>query len=193
MKLTKREKVLLVILIIAVIGALYYSFFLKSYLEEMSELKDNISRLNSSVMQYESKSGMLEAMESKVSELEKDVNEYVEENLAMGYDPAKILIYLQELLTGDGAEQMILELGEPVEDKFYYAVDIRVNFTAEYSNAKKIIDKIENSQYRQFISYVEFNQDGPGDEENNASVRDGSMMNVRITFTHLFDVPKDKQ
>lgn len=187
MKLTRREKFLLILLLIVVIGAGYYSLFFRPFNEKLTSVQSEISDLKSKVSDYKMKSTAFSRLKEKVDELEQEVTTYLEENnIDSKYNAAVIIVYLEELFSKYNVKQLEIGLAEPIEEQFYKSASLNISFSGSYENIKLVINELESGKFKQYITNIVIGRRTVSSEEDD---QNSNILNVSITFTHIFETP----
>lgn len=145
MKLTKRETILIVIVLIAGLSVLFYNYVYTPVQKKIADKQIVHDELVDKVDQAKLLKIELATLESELEELEASTEEYYDGLMEM-WDQADHLVYAEELF-GKLCDNVVLNLFEPVNISTMRAVDVGYSIVTNYSNLEKILDYFENGNY----------------------------------------------
>lgn len=145
MRLTKRELILLIIVLVAGISFLFVNYVyipLKDDIEELDEeynllLEDEDKARNLSIKIENLKKELVEIEESTVG---------VFDGMIEIWDQAEILVYLEGILE-DLCDRYSLSSYTPVDVVSIRSADIGLNIDTNYNNLQKILARFEDGDY----------------------------------------------
>ena len=160
---TKREKILLLVLCVLLLGILYYQFVYKTTEETIKEY-DTID-LETDLQIEQSKALSIQNMKDEI-----EANTSSETGVVASYNNIKNeLAALNDIFAS--ATSYNLDFGQAVQDGDAVRRQVSINFTAgSYSSAKAIIDDLHNCQYRCLIRTVSVSTTGTGLKSGEVSV-----------------------
>jgi len=145
MSISKREKILILILLVIALFCLYYFFFFKPYMDDISEINNNITESEVQVLtnrQLMSTENTLAAeIEEKTAQLET-----LSANITQGFDQPPLLVYLDQTINRYGTKitylfSQVKQMGE------LYACPVTVVMKADYDGIKKILTAFSEGEY----------------------------------------------
>lgn len=214
MKVSKREKTLLLIVLMLAIVCAYYLLFLKPYLTEISDL--NIQKTNSEtqVQTYTQLKKNVDLINEQIEEKRLEIVEY-SNDILIGFDQPPVLVYLEETV-GKYAQKNMFVFGTPEFIGQMSTSPVKVTMLTTYDGLKDFIDEITNGEYIINVSSIqtmiasntqngvqteESNNDTdnePPPPENTEVLIDDSNNLLEVTlelkvYSMLGDVPTDKE
>lgn len=213
MKVSKREKTLLLVVLMLAIVCAYYLLFLKPYLTEISDL--NIQKTNSEtqVQTYTQLKKNVDLINDQIEEKRLEIVEY-SNDILIGFDQPPVLVYLEETV-GKYAQKNMFVFGTPEFIGQMSTSPVKVTMLTTYEGLKDFIEEITNGEYIINVSSIQTmiasnTQDGVQTEEGNINSDDnapsedtevsidGSNNLLEVTlelkvYSMLGDVPTDKE
>ena len=150
-ELTTREKFLLLILALIMIGAAYYFYVYEPSISQIKRLEQKQADLELEITEAEVKMEEIQKMKKEMDSIVEGTPEYTYMP-SYNYEKQEIS-YLQDILTASTKE---------------YHINFSLSFTVSgYEDAKKIIKELEGSDIRCIIGdmSVGFDKSGKGDNE----------------------------
>lgn len=183
--LTKREKVLLIFMLLMLIGLVYYRFILSPILEQ-TESYTNMADAEESMQ-----SNLLITVQ-RINKMQKEIDlakESGEAHPLPAYDNSVGLGFeLNDILSG--ANDYLIDFGEPVIYNGTVAVrPVKITFnTASYEQAAAILRRLHNSEMTNEISDLNIKLGGGSVVIGHAFLNDGGRRtyNIRTTLTTNF-------
>lgn len=215
MKVSKREKTLLLIVLMLAIVCAYYLLFLKPYLTEISDL--NIQKTNSEtqVQTYTQLKKNVDLINEQIEEKRLEIVDY-SNDILIGFDQPPVLVYLEETV-GKYAQKNMFVFGIPEFIGQMSTSPVKVTMLTTYDGLKGFIEEITNGEYIINVSSIQTMiasslQDGgqleegnnetdnnePAPSENTEMSIDGSDNLLEVTlelkvYSMLGEVPTDKE
>lgn len=181
-ELTVKEKTLLFILILMLLGAAYYFFVYEPAVSQLSELEQKHEEIEEDITKAEAKLQEIKSMKKEMDSLEEGSPEYTYMP-SYNYEKEEIA-FLQGILAAQTKKynisfSKITRDGEQLRRKF------SLTFTASgYNAAEKIVEELEGSDIRCIIGdmSVSFSEPENGDNEVNTDLFDKDI-NISCTAT----------
>ena len=182
-KLTQREKILLVVLIVVIIGVCWYKFLYEPINDQIDKLHRN----------RDTEQTELSVLLPKI-ELKRQMQETVEEIKAQGnaeripvYDNSKpLMVALNKVLST--AESYSINFGEASRDDYIFLHKILLTFTTgTYRQARQLIEKLTTETFVNQISNIKvvnsFRNRTIENEQGQTITRAESTATVTLTIT----------
>lgn len=156
MKLSKRETVLLAIAVIALAGFLYYNYFYKPYETKATMLETSINDHRQQLNREKLEKAQLDAQAAQIEQLTSELEGQIG-SIPVGVDEARLLVFLEECLTGSGgAEQLstnrnIQFIPETQSLGYCQISRATVTLSTSYDNLLTILKTLEEAPYRNRI------------------------------------------
>ena len=149
MKLTNREVFTVAISIIIISSILYFVYFYRPIISETENLMDQLIEIRSFVTDSQDLDVKLQELNDELIGLNSELNflsgEYFE-----GIEQAEIILFFEKLIKPFGTEKSIAFIG--MEDYGAYKVArVVLRFETNYSSLKMILEKIEQSPWKNRI------------------------------------------
>ena len=182
-ELTTREKILLLILALILIGAAYYLYVYEPSISQLNKLEQKQADIEVEITEAEAK---LEEIQSMKKEMDSIVEGSPEYTYMPSYNYEKQEIsYLQDILTSSTKEYNI-NFSKISRDREQLRRKFSLSFTVSgYEAAEKIIKELEGSDIRCIIGdmSVSFDEAKKGDIEVNTDLFDKDInINCSATF-----------
>lgn len=186
-KLTKREKILLAVLLVVIIGVSWYKFIYEP-------VNGKIEKLNSD---FNSEQTELTALTPKI-QLKKEMQAAVEEIKASGsaeripeYDNSKeLMVALNKIMST--AKSYSIDFGEASQDDYIFIHKILLTFSTDtYKQARQIINRLTSETFVNQISDVIIVDESRNYTARNAKgetvtkVDEETRVNLTITFFEI--------
>ncbi len=156
-KISKREKVLLAVLVLLIIGSAYYMLFYTPTQEKIAEYEAELIEIDDRILVAEAQLLHMKNMQRELDELLKDGAKEVKE--APLYDNSKKLMESLNLILKSAIEYNISFVEADVENHIVRR-DVSLSYQcAGYKQAKEILQNIHDSRYPCIIQDVSFTYD----------------------------------
>lgn len=169
MKLTKRERILLLGALIIAFMVIFLKYIYLPLREDVKALKSQAYELSTQIEGAKQKQALVEVLEKQLSKIQEDDNTSYED-VMKNWDEPVILVYLEQTLDELGFSNMIENYGVVPEEEGYLNGNINLKLTATNENLMKILKKFEEGKY---FSTVETMEVAEADNlENNANKKE---------------------
>lgn len=153
MKLKPRERVLLVVLAVLVVGLMYYQFFLSGYLRQLAQIKQQTMQVQQQLSQVQAKISQLPVLQQRAAQLKDDYSRATHNVPAALYEP-ELMAYTVDQIQDLGSDYT---LGlHPAnyfsQDMATKAIDIRLQ--TQGKNWLSILQRFQTSPYKNRILTV---------------------------------------
>ncbi len=155
-KLQPREKKLLILLLIVLIGASIYYL----YTFEMQRLTEAKTELNQKFNQFKTKSIMAaeyEKVKSEYQALQQKINNKQERNFLIDGEEVELILDLQENAFAVDLNSVTIRPGNQTVEGNYLKLPISINFKGDYPSILayfKSLDKLEYSVELENLSFI---------------------------------------
>lgn len=213
MKVSKREKTLLLIVLMLAIVCAYYLLFLKPYLSEISALNIQKSNSETQVQTYTQLKNNVDIINEQIEEKKLEIIDY-RNDLLIGLDQPSVLVYLEKAV-GKYAQKNMFVFGIPEFLGQMSTSPVKVTMLTTYDGLKGFMNEISNGEYIINVSSIQAiiasnTQDGEQTAEDNNDSSDtttsenptisidGSDNLLEVTlelkvYSMLGEVPTDKE
>ncbi len=203
MTMTKREKNLVLILLVLIALCAYWLFFLSPYVEEMKVLEakneaNQIALYNKSQQQL------------KNTELLKNLTDNeqqiatLSEGITQGYDQPAILVYLEKTVK-EHAQKLTFSFGETKQTGLLVACPATVTMQSSYDGLKKVLSALAEGEYfvkvtgliaqlgsEEEVTTTETNEDGETVSSTTTKPSDKLDVTLNLEFFCMTgDIPSD--
>ncbi|NLJ41900.1 MAG: hypothetical protein GX352_09910 [Clostridiales bacterium] len=145
MKLTKRERVLLIMVAVVTLAALYYLYYLSPKMEEIATLNQSIGDLEIEIIDLNQQIAQIPVKENELEEL-KEKAKPVYQRFLSGWDEPLLLAGLENLV-GNSMVKTSISFSEIEELPHYTRGLVSFSLLSGYDDLMKAIDKLESSLY----------------------------------------------
>lgn len=145
-KLSKREKGLLVVLVIAVAGLLYYNFILKDFIETYGNIGTQIKDTETKIQDLRLKKSSITMIDEKIDDLSAECQ--VDSDRVLDFiDRPKIIMALNKTISpyGDNINYQFPMTYVTLQDNFVTTAEISFKSTVE--DFEKILNSLRNLEY----------------------------------------------
>ncbi len=153
MKVSKRERTLIIIvLLLAAIGA-YYLLFLKPYMNEIGEL--NISKSNNEIQveTYARLKQNVDNLDAQIEEKEAEIIEY-SKNITTGFDQPPVLVYLEDTV-GKYAQKRMFVFGKAQYLGQMTISPVTITMVTTYEGLTEFIEEVTQNDYIVNVTNIE--------------------------------------
>ena len=155
-KISKREKVMLAVLLALIVGCVYYLFFLTPTLEKKSSLEDQIASMEDQVLMAQTQAAQLKRMQKELKELKAE-NADIKEIPA--FDNSKKLMQSLNMILGQ-AVQYNLDFTGTTETDGIVRRSVSLSYECNtYKDARAILQNIHDGKYPCVLMDVAINYD----------------------------------
>lgn len=166
-KISKREKVLLVILILLIIGSLYYVLFYTPTQEQIAAYEAEYAELDDTVILYEAKAMQMKKMQQELEVLKAEAETSGTIKEVPLYDNNRKLMESLNLIL-DVAQEYSVTFNSTEASEQIVRREVALNYKCKnYKQAKKILENIHDDHYPSIIKDVRMEFDT---EEGEVSV-----------------------
>jgi cell division protein FtsB len=153
MSMTKREKILIAVVLILAVICVYYLYILKPSLDQLGKLNADNANKGLSVSTGEQIQAMVESIEEKIADDESRIAQYSDTVLSKFDQPAAI-VYLYDTISQYGRK--IMFSFEEIKDVQLIKVNrVTVTLNATYDGLKKLVKALSEGEYYVKVTGVE--------------------------------------
>ena len=164
MKVSKRERTLLVIVLMLALVSAYYLLFLKPYLSEMSELNIELANSETQAQTYAQLKVNIDNIDAQIEQKRSEIDEFSHE-IDAGFDQPPVLVYLEDTVGKHGQKNMFnFGLSEQVGQMIISPVTITMVTT--YDGLKGFISDVTEGEYIIKITSIEAMVSAPMENTN---------------------------
>lgn len=146
MTMTKREKILICIVLVLAVLFVYYMYFFQPCMNELNELNNQKSSKESTLSAYQQ-------IESRIEEIDKNIEGYKNDitqmsgNIMPRLDQPAVLVYLNDTIGDYDAEKIMYDFEEVAEIGQLKVCQVKVTMNCTYEILKKILKSLEEGEY----------------------------------------------
>lgn len=179
MKLTKRELILLIIVLVAGVGFLFVNYVYIPLDNDVEELDEQYSLLLEDEKKVKDLSIKIKALEKELMEIEESTIG-VFDGMVEIWDQAEILVYLENIME-DLCYKYDINSYTPVDVVSIRSADINFSIETTYTNLKKILERLEDGKYYCSIEDIDITNKMTDGEPDSLEV-----MEITVDFTIRF-------
>lgn len=175
-RFSKRERTLLVILLLLILGLLYYQFVFVPVTEQ-------IARSNTAALEQQIQTEQIRAKQIRNMKAEMEENLSQDGGVVESYDNFKnVAEFLNTVFDGNAVEYNF-DYRKPVADQDAVRRNIVISFTAKnYRVARDIIQKLHDSHYRTLIRDMSITAVALNKEADPSVLTSGVKCTMTVTF-----------
>lgn len=163
MKLTKREGILLIIVLIAGVLVLFYNFFYMPMQKEIAGLETKYEQIEAEADNTKMYNDLTVQLNDELNTLQSDLEQaYV--GFPDQWDQAEMLVYIEDLLE-DLCDNQTLKIYDKEENGRISSASIGLEIITDYSRMKKILDKFETGNKFCVVETIEIIPKDENDSE----------------------------
>lgn len=155
-KISKREKIMLAVLLVLIVGCVYYLFFLTPNLEKQASLKEEITAMDDQVI-------MAQARVNHLNKMKKDLKAIKEENKDIkevpAFDNSKKLMNSLNLILSQAVQYTLNFTGTEETDGIVRRNVALTYECAEYEDVRAILQDIHDGKYPCVLQDVSISYD----------------------------------
>ena len=145
MNISKREKRLIVIVLVLAIIFVYYIYFLKPYFDDMNELATEKTNKQILIDTNNQQLNTIKQLDKDIAEKENQLEDY-SVNLSQGFDQPPVLVYLEKIIT-ENAQKVMFMFNDVSKFEQLEICPITIIMTSTYDNLKIILEEISDGEY----------------------------------------------
>jgi hypothetical protein len=145
MKLTKREKILLLGGLFAVAIAVFVIYVYQPLTKEVDKLQFQSEELTFRLQEVKSKQGQIEELEDKLDTLQKEITAKHSDVFKI-WDQAELLVFVEETID-DLCEKESIDFFDVTKTDSIQSGDIALKFKTDYDGLQTIWDRFEKAKY----------------------------------------------
>lgn len=144
MKLTRRERTLIIAGLAIVLAAAYVFYFLVPYFNDTAAASLELVQTGSKIKLLQMQQGMADKLREEIETLTARI---AEEGASMhrGIDDARTLLYLQKLTDGRAVDVSVSSTGEPELKDGFLQQAVTLDFRASYPSLLEIIGELKDN------------------------------------------------
>lgn len=153
MNMTKRERILVSVVLVLAVFCLYYIFFLKPNMDELKTVNSDIESKEELVTSVRQEKQILSSAEETISGNEEKISE-LSDGISVGFDQPVILVYLEDTVN-EYAKKVTFSFSDERQIGQLNVCPAKITMTSSYDGIKSILSDFENGPY--FIKVVSLN------------------------------------
>jgi hypothetical protein len=160
--MTKREKILIVIVLVLAVFVIYYMFFLKPNIEELTALNNANDGKRISVTTNEQIQQNIGLIENKIAEDKQQLAQFGETVLSQ-FDQPDALVYLYNVISKYG-QKITFNFQEATDTGNIKVNVVTVTLNAKYDELKSIVKSLNEGDYYLKVTGINATSDIPIEE-----------------------------
>lgn len=183
MSMSKREKILILIVLILAAAGVFYIYLLKPNLDTVNEL--SLQRINKESMLSNQDIQQKEAAElsNQIDILEKEIAGY-NQNIVQGFDQPEILVYLENTINAHG-KKMMFSFGSIEHIGKMDVCPVTVTMTGTYDGLKSILRELSSGKH--IIKVTSLNAAQMGSMPPSQPLDTSSISDLGLNIDELLD------
>lgn len=145
MSISKREKTLIVMVLILAVLCVYYIFFLKPYMDDMSELTVQKETKQIQVDTSTQQKRQIEELDRKIAEKKADISSF-SQDISQGLDQPPILVYLEKTVN-EHAKKMMFSFERVKQVGQMTICPVNITMISSYDGLKKVLSAFSEGKY----------------------------------------------
>ena len=145
MNMTKRERVLVSIVLVLAVICLYYIFFLKPHMDQMRTLNDDISNQELLVSNGQQQLQIINALNKSIAENEEKLSS-MNTQIATNMDQPTILVFLNETVNKH-AKKVSFSFSEPGQVGQLDVFPVNITMISDYEGIKNTLAAFNDGAY----------------------------------------------
>lgn len=145
MTMTKREKILICIVLILAVLFVYYMYFLQPSMKDLSELNNQKNSKESTLLAYEQIKSSIEDTNKNISDLKNDITQ-IGGNIMPRFDQPAVLVYLNDTIS-EFAQKITYDFEEVKDIGQLKVCRVYVTMSSTYEGLKSILKSLEEGEY----------------------------------------------
>jgi hypothetical protein len=181
MKLTKRERILLLGALLIAVAVMFINYVYFPIQKDIKELSNQTKDLTIQIDEAKQKQELVVILEGQLVELQAE-NDKIYEDVMKTWDEPEILVYIEETLDELGLSELIDNYGV-VTGAGYLNGDINLKISASNENLITILKKLEEGKYFTTVESMDVK-----DKENSREVADDKDDKAKDTAGKQLDI-----
>lgn len=145
MSISKRERILIIVVVLLALLGAYYLYYLKPSMDEVSALNSDIENLQLQKSAHDQQKSQAELLKSQIEGMDEQLALYGD-GIAHSLDQPPVLVYLSDMINHHASKNAIQfdiagQTG-PIERYM-----ITITMTATYDGLKRVLSALEDSPY----------------------------------------------
>lgn len=145
MSISKRERILIIVVVLLALLGAYYLYYLKPSIDEVDILNSDIENLKLQKSAHDQQKAQAEQLKSQIAALDEQLALYGD-GISHSFDQPPVLVYLSNLINTHADKNMIQfdTTGQTGPIERYV---ITVTMTATYDGLRQVLDALEDAPY----------------------------------------------
>ncbi len=150
MSISKRERMLLIIVALLALFGAYYLLYLKPCMDEIKELNSDIETKELQVFANEQQKNNAEKLQQEIDSMDEQLAQYGD-SAAYSFDQPPVLVYLSKTVS-DHAVKNSIEFKRTEQTGMIERYQINIEMMGTYDEFKKVLKALEKAPYMIRIS-----------------------------------------
>ncbi len=164
MKVSKRERTLLVVVLMLALISAYYLLFLKPYLTEISELNIQLANNETQAQTYAQLKANVDNIDMEIDQKRAEIDEFSNE-ISTGFDQPPVLVYLEDTV-GEHGQKNMFSFGISEQVGQMIISPVKITMVTTYDGLKGLISDLTDDEYIIKITSIEAIITSPAEEGN---------------------------
>lgn len=144
MKLSKRERFLLIFVFIFALGAVYYFYYLSPFMNGMKEIQKDIQNKQVQLQTLKTQDSALKVLDDQIADLQKQ-NTGILQKIPAGFNQPELLYFLQQVM-GENGKKTSFNFELPVDLVKLDSTKATLSFITDYTKLKKLLTSLKESR-----------------------------------------------
>ncbi len=179
MTMTKREKTLVLILLVLIVICAYWLLFLNPYIEDMKTLKTKTEEKQTELYNKSQQQLKNDELIKSLSGKEQQVAD-LSAGIAHGYDQPAILVYLEKTVK-EHADKQTFAFGETRQTGLMIACPVTVTMQSSYDGLKSVLSELADGEFFVKVIGVGAQQGAEEDVTTTETAEDGEAVSSTTT------------
>ena len=149
MKISKREKTLLIFVIFLALGALYYFYFLSPFMKEMKDIAAKTTEKETQLQVLNIQNSQLKILDEQIAELQTQ-NADILKTIPTGYNQPELLVFLYQLIQQNG-QKTSYNFEETVDLVKLDNSKATLHFYTNYEKLKAVLKQLKECRFNNRI------------------------------------------
>jgi len=172
MKLSKREKVLLLGALIIIVFAVFITYVYLPLTKKVDKLQMQSDNCTVQLQEAQTREVLIENLEVQLKTIREELKTKHEDIIKL-WDQAELLVLIETTID-EFCEKESIDFFDPIEAGSVQAGDISIKINTNYENLQMIMDKLETSKYFNILTSFEITKVESSNYDNDATDTDAT-------------------
>ena len=159
MKDQRTKNIILGLLVISIVGYIYYSYYLENEINRISKVCQGIDQKKATIAKLNAEENVIDEKIIEAKQQSKKINKQIPDT----FDKKEYIRYFYELVKDTGVSGDRITFVEPeANDKGYKAISASLVVSGEYNAVRNFVDTIENDKRKYVVRQISSKQSEDG-------------------------------